>query len=64
MSQYFIKIEGQSIPVPTEVGSSDEHIKSTLSQHYEGITNALIRRKTQPNGDIHAEVCKQAGPKG
>jgi hypothetical protein len=29
---YSIKVEGQTIPVPPEIGSSDEQIKATLSQ--------------------------------
>jgi len=61
---YFIKIEGQKIPVPSDIGSNDEQIRSTFSLHFEGIRNAKIERKTQDNGDILVEVCKVAGGKG
>lgn len=58
---YSIKVEGQTIPVPPEIGSSDEQIKATLSQYFEGIK---IRRTVQANGDVLVDICKQAGPKG
>ena len=61
---YIIKIEGQSIPVPAEIGSSDEQIRTTLSQYFEGIRNSKIERTVQPNGDIIVDVCKLAGTKG
>ncbi|BBC26599.1 hypothetical protein [Pseudanabaena sp. ABRG5-3] len=61
---YKIKIEGQTIPIPAEIGSSDEQIRATLSQYFEGIKNAKIERTVQVNGDILVDVCKQAGTKG
>ncbi|MEA5487164.1 MULTISPECIES: hypothetical protein [Pseudanabaena] len=61
---YSIKVEGQTIPVPPEIGSSDEQIKATLSQYFEGIKNSQIRRTVQSNGDVLVDICKQAGPKG
>jgi hypothetical protein len=61
---YSIKIEGQTIPVPPEIGSSDEQIRSTLSQYFEGIKNSKIERTVQPNGDVLVNVCKLAGTKG
>lgn len=61
---YFIKIEGQRIPVPSDIGSNDEQIRNTFSLHFEGIRDAKIERKTQDNGDVVVEVCKLAGPKG
>ena len=61
---YIIKIEGQSIPVPAEIGSSDEQIRTTLSQYFEGIKNSKIERTVQPNGDVIVDVCKLAGTKG
>ena len=61
---YSIKIEGQSIPVPAEIGSSDEQIRATLGQYFEGIRNSKIERTVQPNGDIIVDVCKLAGTKG
>jgi len=61
---YIIKIEGQSIPVPAEIGISDEQIRDTLSLYFEGVKNSQIHRNVQPNGDVIVDVCKQAGPKG
>ncbi len=61
---YNIKIEGQTIPVPPEIGSSDEQIRATLSLYFEGIKNSKIERTVQANGDILVDVCKVAGPKG
>jgi len=61
---YSIKIEGQSIPVPPEIGSSDEQIRATLGQYFEGIKNSKIERTVQSNGNIIVEVCKLAGVKG
>lgn len=61
---YQIKIEGQTIPVPAEIGSSDEQIRATLSLYFEGIKNSRIERTVQANGDILVDVCKVAGTKG
>jgi hypothetical protein len=61
---YQIKIEGQTIPVPAEIGSSDEQIRATLSLYFEGIKNSRIERTVQANGDILVDVCKLAGTKG
>jgi hypothetical protein len=61
---YNIKIEGQTIPVPPEIGSSDEQIRETLSLYFEGIKNSKIERTVQANGDILVDVCKVAGTKG
>ncbi len=61
---YHIKIEGQTIPVPAEIGSSDEQIRATLSLYFEGIKNSKIERTVQSNGDILVDVCKVAGTKG
>jgi hypothetical protein len=61
---YNIKIEGQTIPVPPEIGSSDEQIRATLSLYFEGIKNSKIERTVQANGDILVDVCKLAGTKG
>ena len=44
---YHIKIEGQTIPVPPEIGSSDEQIRETLSLYFEGIKNSKIERTVQ-----------------
>lgn len=61
---YHIKIEGQTIPVPPEIGSSDEQIRETFSLYFEGIKNSKIERTVQANGDVLVDVCKVAGPKG
>ena len=61
---YHIKIEGQTIPVPPEIGSNDEQIRATLSLYFEGIKNSKIERTVQANGDILVDVCKVAGTKG
>ena len=61
---YNIKIEGQTIPVPPEIGSSDEQIRETLSLHFEGIKNSKIERTVQANGDVLVDICKLAGTKG
>ena len=61
---YNIKIEGQTIPVPAEIGSNDDQIRATLSLYFEGIKNSRIERTVQANGDILVDVCKLAGTKG
>ena len=49
---YHIKIEGQTIPVPPEIGSSDDQIRETFSLYFEGIKNSKIERTVQANGDV------------
>ncbi|MFN5815304.1 MAG: hypothetical protein ACK47D_04300 [Pseudanabaena sp.] len=61
---YHIKIEGQTSPVPPEIGSSDDQIRETFSLYFEGIKNSKIERTVQANGDVLVDVCKLAGPKG
>jgi hypothetical protein len=61
---YHIKIEGQTIPVPAAIGSSDDQIRETFSLYFEGIKNSKITRTVQANGDIFVDVCKLAGTKG
>ena len=61
---YHIRIEGQTIPVPPEIGSSDDQIRETFSLYFEGIKNSKIERTVQANGDVLVDVCKLAGTKG
>lgn len=60
---YTVSVEGQSIPVPEEIGSSDDAVKRALSPFYPEVANALITRVTKD--DITTiNVVKRAGSKG
>ena len=66
---YTVSVEGQTIPVPEEIGASDESVKRALAPFYPEVANALITRtvKALPDGkDSHTTitVVKRAGSKG
>ena len=60
---YLIKIEGQEIPVPEEIGKSDESVKQVLTPYYPQAANSLITR-VQKDDLVTITVVKQAGTKG
>jgi hypothetical protein len=60
---YIVSIEGQSIPLPEEIGSSDDAVKRALAPYYPEAANAMLTRVTQ--GDTTTiTVIKKAGTKG
>jgi hypothetical protein len=60
---YNVIIEGQTIPVPEEIGASDEAVKRALSPFYPEVANAMITRVA--SGETTTiTVVKRAGSKG
>lgn len=60
---YQITIEGQTIPVPPEIGSSDAAVKAALAPYFPDAANAMITRSEK--GDVvTVNVVKKAGSKG
>ncbi len=62
--KYIVSIEGQSIPVPAEMGSSDDLIKSALTPFFPGIATGKIHRGEAIDGVVTITIIKQAGTKG
>jgi hypothetical protein len=64
--EYTIKLEGQDIAVPEEIGASDELLTRALAPVFPGVANAQIKRILDPENDQHTivEVIKRAGTKG
>ena len=60
---YNVLVEGQTIPVPEEIGASDEAVKRALSPFYPEVANALITR-VEKDGVTTINVVKRAGSKG
>jgi len=60
---YIIVIEGQNIPVPEEIGASDENVKKALAPFYPDAANAMITRVTKDE-TVTVTVIKKAGTKG
>lgn len=60
---YIISIEGQNIPVPEDIGATDEAVKRTLAPIYPEAANAMITR-TEKDGTTTITVVKRAGSKG
>ncbi len=60
---YQIVIEGQTIPVPEEIGASDEAVKRALAPFYPDVANALVTRVTKDELTT-ITVVKRAGTKG
>lgn len=60
---YVIKIENQEIPVPEDIGSSDDAVKKALAPFFPDAANALITRTTKDD-TITINVVKKAGSKG
>ena len=60
---YIISIEGQTIPVPEEIGKDDSAVKKALAPFYPQVANAMITRTTKDD-TITVNVVKQAGTKG
>lgn len=63
MTTYQVLVEGQTIPVPEEIGSSDETIKRALAPFYPEVANAGLTR-SEKDGLITITVVKRAGSKG
>jgi len=63
MTTYNIFIEGQTIPVPPEIGESDDKVKQALAPFYPDAANAMITR-TEKEDVITVTVIKKAGTKG
>jgi len=63
---YTIKVEGQEIAVPENIGENDELLTRALAPVYPGIANAQIKRILDKEDDQHTivEVIKRAGTKG
>jgi hypothetical protein len=60
---YTVTIEGQKIPLPDEIGSSDEKVRQALAPYFPDAANALITR-TEKDGETTITVVKKAGTKG
>lgn len=60
---YNVFVEGQTIPVPEDIGSNDESVKRALTPFYPEVANAMITR-TEKDGITTITVVKKAGSKG
>jgi hypothetical protein len=60
---YQVVIEGQTIPVPEEIGANDDAVKRALSPFYPEAANAMITRVTKEE-TVTVTVVKRAGSKG
>lgn len=60
---YQIVIEGQTIPIPEEIGADDEMVRKTLAPFYPDAANAMITR-VKKDGLTTINVVKRAGTKG
>jgi hypothetical protein len=60
---YVVSVEGQTIPVPEEIGASDEAVKRALTPFYPEVANAMITRVTKDE-TVTINVVKKAGSKG
>lgn len=60
---YQIVIEGQTIPIPEEIGGDDEMVRKTLVPFYPDAANAMITR-VEKDGITTVNVVKRAGTKG
>jgi hypothetical protein len=60
---YTVLVEGQSIPVPEEIGANDDAVKRALAPFYPEVANALITR-VEKAGEVTINVIKKAGSKG
>jgi hypothetical protein len=63
MSEYVVSIEGQTIPVPEEIGADDESVKRAMAPFYPEVANAMITR-VEKDGTTTITVVKRAGSKG
>jgi hypothetical protein len=60
---YQISIETQIIPVPPEIGISDDLTKKCLQPYFPEVANALLTR-VEKDGMVTITVTKRAGTKG
>lgn len=63
MTTYNILIEGQTIPVPEDIGANDSTVKAALAPFYPDAANAMITR-VEKDGVVTINVIKRAGSKG
>jgi hypothetical protein len=63
MTIYQISIEGQTIPVPENIGKDDKMVKAALAPAFPEVANAAITR-TEKDGVCTVTVIKKAGSKG
>lgn len=56
--------DGQQIPIPDDVASTDQRLKEALAPFYPEMANAIIRRETDSQGQLVITMTKQAGTKG
>lgn len=62
-TEYIVVIEGQKIPIPAEIGDSDDKVKMALTPFFPDAANAMLTRVTK--GDVVTiNVVKRAGAKG
>lgn len=60
---YIVKIEGQEIPVPEEIGRDDDSVKRALAPYFPDAANAMITR-VEEGETVKITVVKRAGSKG
>jgi hypothetical protein len=60
---YVAKIEGQEIPLPPEIGETDDAVRKALAPYYPEVTNALITRVVTDDL-VTLTIVKKAGSKG
>jgi len=60
---YIVVIEGQNIPVPEEIATSDEKVRQALTPFFPDAANAMITR-VEKDGQVTINVIKKAGSKG
>ncbi|BCY18661.1 hypothetical protein hrd7_25100 [Leptolinea sp. HRD-7] len=61
--EYKVFIEGQTIPVPPEIGETDDGVKNAMRPIFPEIANAQLTR-TEKDGVTTITVIKKAGTKG
>ncbi len=61
--EYVVFIEGQKIPIPPEMGESDEAVKNAMRPIFPEVANAQFTR-TEKDGVTTITVIKKAGSKG
>jgi hypothetical protein len=61
---YIVKIEGQEIPVPEEIGATDDAVKRALAPFYPEVAGAMITRVVTNENTVTLNVIKKAGSKG
>ncbi|NMC84311.1 MAG: hypothetical protein GYA58_03395 [Anaerolineaceae bacterium] len=60
---YNVVIEGQTIPVPEEIGANDETVKRAMTPFFPQVSNAMLTR-VEKDGVTTITIVKRAGTKG